>query len=32
MADGEVSQVIPASGQFVILKREGLIDARQGQL
>ena len=27
MADGEISQVIPASGQYVIIKREGLIPA-----
>jgi parvulin-like peptidyl-prolyl isomerase len=29
MADGEVSQVIPAGGQYVILKREGLLAARK---
>jgi parvulin-like peptidyl-prolyl isomerase len=28
MADGEISPVIPASGQYVILKRESLIPAR----
>lgn len=27
MADGDISQVIPAGGQFVIIKREGLIPA-----
>ncbi|MGD0901116.1 MAG: peptidylprolyl isomerase, partial [Thermoguttaceae bacterium] len=32
LADGGVSQVIPASGQFVVLKREGLIDARKVRL
>jgi parvulin-like peptidyl-prolyl isomerase len=29
MADGEVSPVIQAGGQYVILKREGLLPARQ---
>ncbi len=29
MSDGQVSQVIPSAGQFVILKRDGLIEARQ---
>ena len=28
MADGEISQVIPAGGQYVIIKRESLIPAR----
>jgi parvulin-like peptidyl-prolyl isomerase len=32
MADGEISQVIPAGGQYVILKRESLIPARDGKL
>jgi parvulin-like peptidyl-prolyl isomerase len=32
MSDGEISQVIPAGGQFVILKREGLIPARDEKL
>ena len=32
IADGEVSKVILASGQYVILKREGLIDARKTKL
>jgi parvulin-like peptidyl-prolyl isomerase len=32
LADGAVSQVIAASGQFVILKREGLIEARKDRL
>jgi len=30
MKDGEISPVIPAGGQFVILKREGLIPEAQG--
>jgi len=30
MQDGEVSQVIPAGGQFVILKREGVLPGAQG--
>jgi len=29
MADGDISQVIPAGGQYVILKREGLIPGAQ---
>jgi len=29
MADGQVSKVIPVGGQYVILKREGLIPARK---
>jgi len=29
MADGEVSQVIPAGGQYAILKREGLLPAQK---
>ena len=29
MADGEVSQVIHAGGQYLILKREGLLPAKQ---
>ncbi|MGD0384302.1 MAG: peptidylprolyl isomerase, partial [Thermoguttaceae bacterium] len=32
MADGEISQVIPAGGQYVILKRESLIPARDSKL
>jgi parvulin-like peptidyl-prolyl isomerase len=32
MADGEISEVIPANGQFVILKRESLIPARDYKL
>ena len=32
MADGEISQVIPAGGQYVILKRESLIPARDCKL
>jgi parvulin-like peptidyl-prolyl isomerase len=32
MADGEISPVIPAGGQYVILKREGLIPARDYKL
>jgi len=31
MADGEVSQVIHAGGQYVILKREGVVPARHVQ-
>ncbi|HUT10589.1 MAG TPA: peptidylprolyl isomerase [Thermoguttaceae bacterium] len=30
MTDGEISQVIPAGGQFVILKREGALPGAQG--
>ncbi|MGA2797499.1 MAG: peptidylprolyl isomerase, partial [Thermoguttaceae bacterium] len=32
MADGEISQVIPAGGQYVIIKRESLIPARDCKL
>jgi len=32
MADGEISHVIPAGGQYVILKRESLIPARDSKL
>jgi len=32
LADGEVSQVIPAAGQYVILKREGLVPAAKVDL
>ena len=32
LADGEVSQVIPAAGQFIILKREGLVPAAKVDL
>ncbi len=32
MADGEISEVIPAGGQYVILKRESLIPARDYKL
>jgi parvulin-like peptidyl-prolyl isomerase len=32
MGDGEISQVIPAGGQYVIIKRESLIPARDCKL
>ena len=32
MADGEISQVIPAGGEYIILKRESLIPARDCKL
>ncbi|MGA2061484.1 MAG: peptidylprolyl isomerase [Thermoguttaceae bacterium] len=32
MSDGEISQVIPAGGQYVIIKRESLIPARDCKL
>ncbi len=32
MADGEISQVIPAGGEYIIIKRESLIPARDCKL